>query len=430
MPGRIAPGRSPIILLNVAERQHISRKSAVVSLVSNRRWRAFEQDHLRSARGVNAYMMAQAGLKILSLAIRRVRLTAASLVAGRPFALKLGTIALAGVMASTIVEEATVAFHNSQLEMSALASVQNETVIYRQERPTQPNANQDYSEQPYTEQIEASDQIEKGDTPSKFPLTVQIVPFVNPDPPVDFENMSAASRDLSHDTLMNNGGFVAFHPKEDADIAGCKGSSVERTRGLSSMDEIDDYLWEAYQRVPLKKDGTGDFTWKDPAAAQHMGLCLQDYVIGGMDPEFREQLYHAGRAMDAAGLQWSMLSAFRDDYRQGLASGYKAGLSNSLHGGSRRTGGYGHGRAIDITGPEGRESEVWKWIDDHGAKYGLHRPLPKADPAHVQQRGDSQKIALALRASRTRSRASATARRSCCPGSAATVRAARSKRPV
>jgi hypothetical protein len=71
-----------------------------------------------------------------------------------------------------------------------------------------------------------------------------------------------------------------------------------------------------------------------------------------------------------------------------------------LHGGSRRTGGYGHGRAIDITGPEGRESEVWKWIDDHGAKYGLHRPLPKADPAHVQQLGDWHKIALALRESR------------------------------
>jgi len=102
-------------------------------------------------------------------------------------------------------------------------------------------------------------------------------------------------------------------------------------------------------------------------------------------------------------LQWSMLSAFRDDYRQGLASGYKAGVSNSLHGGSRRTGGYGHGRAIDITGPEGRESDVWKWIDDHGAKYGLHRPLPKADPAHIQQGGDWQKIALALRESRTRS---------------------------
>jgi hypothetical protein len=160
-------------------------------------------------------------------------------------------------------------------------------------------------------------------------------------------------------------------------------------------------LWEVYQRVPIKEDGTGDFTWKDPAAAKHMGLSLQDYVIGGMDPEFREQLYHAGQAMDAAGLQWSMLSAFRDDYRQGLASGYKAGASNSLHGGSRRTGGYGHGRSIDITGPNGRESEVWTWIDAHGARYGLHRPLPGRDPAHVQQRGDWQKIALALRERRT-----------------------------
>jgi hypothetical protein len=123
-------------------------------------------------------------------------------------------------------------------------------------------------------------------------------------------------------------------------------------------------------------------------------------VIGGMDPEFREQLYHAGHAMDAAGLQWSMLSAFRDDYRQSLASGYKASSSNSLHGGSRRTGGYGHGRAIDITGPEGKESDVWKWLDAHGGKYGLHRPLPKADPAHVQQLGDWHRIAVALRESR------------------------------
>ena len=120
-----------------------------------------------------------------------------------------------------------------------------------------------------------------------------------------------------------------------------------------------------------------------------------------MDPEFREQLYHAGQALDSAGLQWSLLSAFRDDYRQSLASGYKAGVSNSLHGGSRRTGGYGHGRAIDITGPEGKESDVWKWIDAHGAKYGLHRPLPKADPAHVQQLGDWRRIALASRDNRT-----------------------------
>ena len=166
------------------------------------------------------------------------------------------------------------------------------------------------------------------------------------------------------------------------------------------MNVVDDYLWEVYQRQPVKKDSTGDFSWKDPAAAKRMGLALQDYVIGGMDPEFREQLYHAGKAMDAAGLQWSMLSAFRDDYRQKLAAGFKARGGNSLHGGSRRTGGYGHGRAIDITNADGEMSDVWKWIDAHGAKYGLYRPMPGNDPAHIQQKGDWQKIAVTLRTSR------------------------------
>ena len=44
--------------------------------------------------------------------------------------------------------------------------------------------------------------------------------------------------------------------------------------------------------------------------------------------------------------------------------------------------------------------EVWQWIDDHGAKYGLNRPMPGADPAHIQQRGDVHRIAIALRDSR------------------------------
>jgi hypothetical protein len=138
-------------------------------------------------------------------------------------------------------------------------------------------------------------------------------------------------------------------------------------------------------------------------------MTLQDYVIGGMDPEFREQLYHAGKAMDAAGVQWSLLSAFRDDYRQGIATGFKARGGNSLHGGSRRTGGYGHGRAVDVTGVDSM-NEVWSWIDSHGAKYGLYRPMPGNDPAHVQQRGDWHKIALALRDARTRVADAAAAR--------------------
>jgi len=166
------------------------------------------------------------------------------------------------------------------------------------------------------------------------------------------------------------------------------------------MEEVDNYLWEVYLREPVKKDGSGDFTWKDPAAAKHMNMSMQDYVIRGMDPDFREQLYHAGKAMDAAGLRWSMLSAFRDDYRQGIAAGFKARTGNSLHGGSRAVGGYGHGRASDIIGLDNSSSEVWHWIDAHGGKYGLVRPIPGPDPAHVQNRGDWHKIAMALRASR------------------------------
>jgi hypothetical protein len=96
-----------------------------------------------------------------------------------------------------------------------------------------------------------------------------------------------------------------------------------------------------------------------------------------------------------------MNSAFRDDYRQALASGFKARPGNSLHGGSRRTGGYGHGQAADLTSAEGNSSTVWRWIDAHGAKYGLVRPMPGADPAHVQPRGSWHQIAMGLREQRT-----------------------------
>ena len=134
-------------------------------------------------------------------------------------------------------------------------------------------------------------------------------------------------------------------------------------RNPDKLDEVDQYLWEVYQRAPVKKDGSGDFTWKDPAAAKKMGKSMPNYVIGGMDPDFKEQLYHAGRAMDAAGVQWALLSAFRDDYRQSLASGFKASMRNSLHGGSVRVGGYGHGRAVDVTSADDKPETVWKWLD-------------------------------------------------------------------
>jgi len=173
-------------------------------------------------------------------------------------------------------------------------------------------------------------------------------------------------------------------------------------RSASPIDEVSDYLWEVYSRAPAKRDGSGDFTWKDPAAAKRFGLSMPEYVIGGMDPDFREQLYHAGKAMDAAGIRWSMLSAFRDDYRQSIASGLKASSSNSMHGGKARTGGYGHGQAVDVTNADGDESAVWRWIDAHGKKFGLNRPMPGADPAHVQPSGNWHKLASGLRDGRAR----------------------------
>lgn len=200
-------------------------------------------------------------------------------------------------------------------------------------------------------------------------------------------------------------GALGFEAPQAATPAPTADGAVETPRPprrpVSVMAEVDAYLWAVYRRAPTKRDSTGDFTWKDPAAAKRFGISLPAYVIGGMDPDFREQLYHAGRAMDADGIRWSILSAFRDDYRQSLASGFKARSSYSLHGGKARTGGYGHGQAIDITSEDGHGDEaVWRWIDRHGAKYGLYRPMPGADPAHIQPRGGWHKTAVALRQER------------------------------
>jgi hypothetical protein len=170
----------------------------------------------------------------------------------------------------------------------------------------------------------------------------------------------------------------------------------------AASDPVIAYLWSVYQRSPTKRDGHGDFTWKDRAAAEHVGMSVQDYVIGGIHPDFREQLYHAGLAMDLAGIPWTILSGFRDDYRQEIAVGLKAHLGNSFHGGSVATGGYGHGCAADIASIDGASNQqVWQWLAIHGAEFGLRRPLAAIDPAHVQPLGSWHEFAGALRRHRT-----------------------------
>jgi hypothetical protein len=140
----------------------------------------------------------------------------------------------------------------------------------------------------------------------------------------------------------------------------------------------------------LTKYVTEDFGWKDPKAAQKAGMSLKDYVIGGMDQEFRRKLYNTLRAMDDAGFSPGITSGFRDDYRQELANGNKAAPDSSYHGGSRR-GGYGHGLAADLVSVKGETraerctwSEIlWKWIDAHEKELGIGRPYLDKDPPHV-----------------------------------------------
>jgi hypothetical protein len=180
---------------------------------------------------------------------------------------------------------------------------------------------------------------------------------------------------------------------------------------------IDRYLWALYQRTPkedslkvherrkvtIKRKGKmvtvtrsftrlvdQDFTWKDPKAAEKVGMSMMDYVIGGMDRGFRTKLFHTLRAAELAGMSPGITSAFRDDYRQSIASGMKAATDRSYHGGSFR-GGYGHGLAADVVSVDGATrnqrwastEKFWKWIDAHGKEFGIGRPYLGRDPPHV-----------------------------------------------
>jgi hypothetical protein len=187
--------------------------------------------------------------------------------------------------------------------------------------------------------------------------------------------------------------------------------------GPAPIATIDQYLWSLYERAP-KVDSVKvteqkkaavvdrgrlrtiiknlvtvvreDFSWKDPKAAEKAHMPMMEYVIGGMDRNFKLRLYPALRAMDDAGLAPGITSAFRDDYRQSLASGLKAATDRSYHGGSSH-GGYGHGLAIDLVSVKGEtpaerwlsSEKLWKWIDEHGKEFGIGRPYLDRDPAHI-----------------------------------------------
>jgi hypothetical protein len=119
-------------------------------------------------------------------------------------------------------------------------------------------------------------------------------------------------------------------------------------------------------------------------------MSITDYVIGGMDREFKLRLFRLLLAAEQAGLSPGITSAFRDNYRQSIASGLKAADDRSFHGGSLR-GGYGHGLAADIVSVNGAtralrqasSETLWNWVDKHGKDYGVGRPYHDHDPPHV-----------------------------------------------
>lgn len=234
--------------------------------------------------------------------------------------------------------------------------------------------------------------------------------------------------DIAHEPMAP----VEISPAEPASvqIASANPSDIEpvdinkATKSIEMVDEcqvvdicVDRYLWALYQRTPkedtisirewksvtIKRKGKRvsvsraftklvdqNFGWKDPKAAERVGMSMMEYVIGGMDRSFKLKLFRMFHAAEAAGLSPGITSAFRDDYRQSIASGLKAASNRSYHGGSLR-GGYGHGLAADVVSVEGgtrnqrfaSSERFWKWVDAHGKEFGIGRPYLGRDPPHV-----------------------------------------------
>jgi hypothetical protein len=152
----------------------------------------------------------------------------------------------------------------------------------------------------------------------------------------------------------------------------------------------DNYLWARYEMFPKGNVFSKYFGWKDDVAAKRLGMTRKEYVIGGMDPRVRIRMAAALHTLDDAGLNPCITSAFRDDYRQQIATGYKARTGYSWHGGSKH-GGYGNGAAADLVScnRDDRDERIdaneklWDYIDAHSAELGIGHPYPRRDRPHV-----------------------------------------------
>ena len=204
---------------------------------------------------------------------------------------------------------------------------------------------------------------------------------------------------------------------------------------MAGTNDCRSILVGCLRRTERKADRGGDFTHKDPLAAGRIGMEKLEYAIGGVDPDFKTVVEAMGKAMDKANIPWTINAAYRDVFRQGITEGkVKASPTGSWHGGTGRVphqpgrgptalpnwpgyadtsgvnnratpaeikGGadaYGLGRALDVTGIRGNQEQVWSWIDQNGAKFGISRPMGKDDPPHIQPTANFRELAAKIRA--------------------------------
>ncbi|KKW24129.1 MAG: hypothetical protein UY67_C0010G0018 [Candidatus Kaiserbacteria bacterium GW2011_GWA2_52_12] len=178
-----------------------------------------------------------------------------------------------------------------------------------------------------------------------------------------------------------------------------------------AYNSVNNFLWDqifnspyAYARI----DSTGDFTWKDIAAALNSGRSVRDEVLN-MNKELKIALYGAGKAMIADGLKPGGLAFYRDaNNRPSVERGpgiVAAAPKNSQHyaGGVGNAADIGSARVVprpsnltsaqreandDARGAENQS--VWNWLAKNGSKYNLRANFIGNDPAHVQPAGNSK----------------------------------------
>src|SRR3989344_3468720 len=165
---------------------------------------------------------------------------------------------------------------------------------------------------------------------------------------------------------------------------------------------VDTYLWGTYQRIPVRIDSAGVFTWKDITAALRAEMSVRDYVIGGMDERIKVPLYFLGNAMDEAKLPWGALAYYRGSERPAAGGRMAALANNSTHYGTvrvgacgwaiLRSGSYGSGIAADLAAIDRKKIDaraeadkiVWEWMRVHYETFGFQWRFGWRDPAHIE----------------------------------------------